>query len=200
MTPLYGYDEDARLELYHSTQEAAKGFDDDWEFNPTLTSEELNQLYLELLNPPRRNYPSPPISAFSLSPPTTPSHASKAIPIVDPVTRTSVPTPQPTPKPLAYYNSYQPYHYPSSTQRTPPGGHHTNAIAIVDPVTGATLNPTPATPKSCHSSSYYYSPKLTPASTNYYNSPRSPYSPPAHTNSVSLYSWYAPSPVLSKVK
>jgi len=69
----------ARLAHYRSRQEAAKGFDDDLEFCPSLSAEELAEI---------RRQVSQLVSQGSSKPTTTPPQPKRAIPIIDPNNKT----------------------------------------------------------------------------------------------------------------
>ncbi|KAF9380260.1 hypothetical protein CPC16_010387 [Podila verticillata] len=80
----------SHLEQFHQSQEAAKCFDDDLDFCPSLTAKELSEIILasilaqkELQAKQQQRHPS-----HLHSPPRSPPHNSRAITIVDPTSRT----------------------------------------------------------------------------------------------------------------
>ncbi|KAL1918245.1 uncharacterized protein VTP21DRAFT_3512 [Calcarisporiella thermophila] len=93
------------LEYYRSREEAARCFEDDLEFCPSLTPDEFAQLRRQLSERVQSLTPltSPTISASTYSTPR--SSPRKAIPIVDPNNRTPVTLPPPPSKQAAssYY-------------------------------------------------------------------------------------------------
>ncbi|KAF9918311.1 hypothetical protein FBU30_000275 [Linnemannia zychae] len=77
------------LDIYEQTFEAAKGFDDDFDFCPSLSPTEASASSPSLSSSPSA---SPPLSPATPAVPTT----SRAIAIVDPVSRTPVQIPSGT--------------------------------------------------------------------------------------------------------
>ncbi|CAG8531517.1 6918_t:CDS:2, partial [Cetraspora pellucida] len=69
----------ARLENYRNRQEAAKGFEDDLEFCPSLSAEELAEI---------RRQVSQFITNGQSKPNTTPPQHKRPIPIIDPTNKT----------------------------------------------------------------------------------------------------------------
>ncbi|KAG0337982.1 hypothetical protein BG000_004738 [Podila horticola] len=78
----------SHLEQFHQSQEAAKCFDDDLDFCPSLTAKELSEIILASILAQKELQAKQRHQPHLHSPPRSPPHNSRAITIVDPASRT----------------------------------------------------------------------------------------------------------------
>ncbi|GBB85587.1 hypothetical protein RclHR1_12090001 [Rhizophagus clarus] len=138
----------ARLEHYRSRQEAARGFDDDLEFCPSLSAEELAEIRRQVSH----------LVSQGQGKQTTPPQYKRPIPIIDPNNKTPlniIPTKsgnsvtntgqvsmsstffsRPV-SPFSYGSNYSPTMQPYQSLTTP---KVTKSIPIIDPSSGNIVN------------------------------------------------------------
>jgi len=140
----------ARLEHYRSRQEAARGFDDDLEFCPSLSAEELAEIRRQVSH----------LVSQGQGKQTTPPQYKRPIPIIDPNNKTPlhiIPTKSGNSSatntgqvsmpstffsrpgsPFSYGSNYSPTMQPYQSLTTP--AKVTKSIPIIDPSSGNIVN------------------------------------------------------------